>query len=386
MTRKRWVVVCVVVLVGAGLGWLGYSNHEGGKSPGHAQDARAIPVLTKKAVSRDVPVTLQGVGTVHAYQKVTVRPQVSGKLARVDFQEGQHVDKGDLLAKIDPVIYKARLDKARAQLDQDQAALANDRLTLQRNRKLVKNHFVSQEQLDQSRAKVRQDKALIQLDQAAIAEAKANLGYTSIKAPISGRTGLREVDAGNIVDTSDSLVRITQLQPISVRFTLPASKIHRISQAQAKDDLPVTVATQSGGQVLGHGRLRAIDNHVNQNTGTVQLKAVLSNTDRQLWPGQFVNVRLQVDVLKNATVVPLEAVRQGPKGAYVYRLGEDGKAEVQPVDVRQRSETRAVIEKGIQPGAVVITSGFSQLTDGASVKTESGAGSQRDKSSPRHGE
>jgi multidrug efflux system membrane fusion protein len=379
MKRITTVLACLVVAA-AVLVWLGLKP--GASQPNHrpGRGARAVPVLTAKAKSEDVPVRLEGVGTVQAWQTVTVRAQVSGQLLSVDFKEGQHVDKGDVLAKIDPRTYRAQLEQAKAQLAQDRAALANARTELKRNARLAKKNYVSKEKADQSRATVRQDEARIKNDKAAIDDARVTLGYTKITAPLSGRTGIRQVDAGNIVSPSDTggIVVITQLQPIAVVFTLPAADIQRVNAASAQHTLPVTVLDQNDEKVLNAGHLIVIGNQVDPGTGTIKLKAVMPNKKRQLWPGQFVNARLRVGTLENATVVPLAAVQQGPNGAFVYLLGAHNKAQMQPVQVRQQNQTRAVIAQGVHPGQTMITSGFARLTDGAKVSPDNGKDGKRE--------
>jgi multidrug efflux system membrane fusion protein len=372
MTRKRILIVAIMLLVLAGLVWFAWSAHGRNRRSGGAHGASGVPVLTAKAETKNVPVILNGVGTIQAYQTVTVKPQVGGKLLKLNFAEGQKVDKGDILAQIDPVIYKADLEQAKAKLAMDRASLTNDRLDLKRYAKLAKKNYVSKQKADQARATVRQDEARVASDKAAVDSAQATLGYTSVVAPISGRIGIRKVDAGNIVSPSDTdgIVVITQLQPISVVFTLPAADIAQVRAAAAKGLLPVRVLGAHGKQVLDTGRLEIINNQVDTTTGTIKLKAVLPNADQQLWPGQFVNVGLQVGTLDHATVVPIAAVQQGPNGAFVYGIGNDGKARMQAVTVTQQNETQAVIAQGVTPGQRVITAGFGQLSDGAKVKTD----------------
>lgn len=364
---KRILTGAVMLLVLAGLIWFGFFRHKTGG--GHALSHR-VPVLTQKATQHDVPVILHGVGTIQACQTVTVRPQVGGKLLKLNFKEGQQVKKGRILARIDPVIYQADLDQAKGQLAMDQASLANARQDLARYAKLAKTNYVSKQKADQARAEVRQDKARVQSDQASIDSARAKLGYTSVVAPITGRTGIRRVDAGNIVSTSDTdgIVVITQIQPITAVFTLPADDIARVRAANAGGPLPVQVLGAHSSKVLDTGRLAVINNQVDTDTGTIKLKARLPNADQKLWPGQFVNVRLQVGTLDNATVVPVAAVQQGPDGAFVYGIDSHGKARMHTVQVIQQNETRAVIAQGVAPGERVITAGFGQLSDGAPVK------------------
>lgn len=369
MTMKRILTGAVMLLVLAGLIWFGFFRHKTGGGQDHS---RRVPVVTKKATQQDVPVILHGVGTIQAYQTVTVKPQVGGKLLKLNFKEGQQVNKGQVLARIDPVIYQADLDQAKGQLAMDQASLANARQDLARYAKLAKTNYVSKQKADQARAQVRQDKARVQSDQASIDSAQAKLGYTSVVAPVTGRTGIRQVDVGNIVSTSDSdgIVAITQIQPITAVFTLPSDEIPQIRSANAKGPLQVQVLGAHSHRVLDTGQLEVINNQVDTKTGTIKLKARLPNEEQQLWPGQFVNVKLTTGTLDAATVVPVAAVQQGPNGAFVYRIDDHGKARMHTVQITQQNETRAVIAKGVKPGERVITAGFGQLSDGTSVQTD----------------
>ncbi|KEZ76318.1 efflux RND transporter periplasmic adaptor subunit [Salinisphaera hydrothermalis] len=370
MTRRRILTGLILLAAFAALIWFAMSAHhrKSGRRAGAGE--HAVPVLTAEAVTRDMPVILDGVGTVQAYQTVTVQPQVGGKLLSLNFKEGQKVKKGDVLAKIDPTTYKADLEQAKATLAKDRAALANARLDLKRYAKLATTNYVSKQQADQARATVRQDEAQVDSDKAAVDSAQATLGYTSVVAPITGRTGIRQVDEGNIVSASSTdIVVLTQLQPIAVVFTLPSEDVARIRAADAKGPLTVRVVGPDGNKVLDTGHLEVINNQVDTTTGTIKLKAVLPNANEQLWPGQFVNVRLQVGTLSNATVVPVAAVQQGPNGAFVYGI-DHGKATMRAITVAQQNETEAVIAKGVKPGETVITAGFGQLSDGAKVKVD----------------
>lgn len=365
MTIKRILTALVMLLIVAALIWFGFFR---GKSHNRAERSHSIPVLVQKAQTRDVPIVLHNVGTIRAYQTVTVKPQVDGKLLKLAFDEGQEVKKGDVLAKIDPVLYQTDLNQAQAQLVMDRATLANAKQDFERFRKLAKTNYVSQQKLDQARAAVREGKARVQSDQAAITSAKTRLGYTDVVAPISGRTGIRKVDAGNILDTGDAIVVITQLQPISVLFTLPATNLGQVRAALDRGRVTLDVAGAHSNTVLDSGSLDVINNQVDTDTGTVKLKGDLPNKDEQLWPGQFVNVGLHVGTLKNATVIPLAALQQGPKGAFVYGIDDDSKAVMKPVDVARQNEHWVVVKKGVKPGDTVITAGFGQLSDGTKVR------------------
>jgi multidrug efflux system membrane fusion protein len=326
-----------------------------------------VPVLATPARIADVPVYLDSVGTIKALNTVTVRPQVDGKIVKILFKEGEEVKRGDVLAEIDPATYQALYDQAVAKKAQDEALLANARIDLARYSRLAE--AATRQQADTQRAVVAQLEAQVQADQAAIDNAKAVLGYTKITAPIDGRTGIRLVDEGNIVRASDAtgLVVITQVRPISAIFSLPQQQLARVNQAFARGPLTVEALATDNRTVLNRGVLQVIDNQVDQTTGTVRLKAELPNADLQLWPGQFVNVRLHIETLQQVVVVPTAAVQRGPKGPFLYVARENDTAAVRPVVLGQQDEAQAVVTGGLQPSERVITTGFARLTDGAQI-------------------
>jgi multidrug efflux system membrane fusion protein len=329
-----------------------------------------VPVLVAPAARADVPVFLDAVGTIKALNTVTVRPQVDGKLLSVNFKEGDDIKKGDVLAKIDPVIYQAQLNQAIAKKAQDEAQLANSKIDLERYERLAATAAINKQQADTQRALVAQNTALVQADQAAIDNAQAMLGYTTITAPIDGRTGIRMVDEGNYVrsaDTNSSIVVITQLQPISVLFNLPQQDLAQVNTAFNKGPLNVEAQRSDNDAVIDRGALRVVDNQVDQTTGTVKLKAEFPNANLQLWPGQFVNIRLLVDTLKQVVVIPTGAVQRGPNGTFVYVVKDDDTVSVRPITVQKQDETQAVISKGLEAPERVVTTGFVRLTDGTKV-------------------
>jgi multidrug efflux system membrane fusion protein len=324
-------------------------------------------VTAAQARIADVPVWLEGVGTAKARNTVTVRPQVDGKILSIEFKEGQDVKRGDLLAKIDPVTYQAQLDQALAKKALDEAQLANARLDLVRYDKLSSN-VVSVKTVDTQRALVAQLEAQVKSDEAAIDNMRAILGYTDVVAPIDGRTGLRLVDVGNLVRASDAgLVVITEVRPISVLFTLPQQDLPQINKARAQRALDVEALETDTDAVLDRGSLEVIDNQVDQTTGTIRLKADFPNTDLQLWPGQFVNVRLLLKTLEDVVVVPTASVQRGPDGTFVYVIGEGSKVSVRAVKVTQQNDTESVIAEGLSASDRVVTAGFVRLKDGAEV-------------------
>jgi multidrug efflux system membrane fusion protein len=325
-------------------------------------------VLTAPARYADVPVTLVAVGTAQALQTVMVRPQVGGRLLELSFREGQEVKKGDVLARIDPTIYQAQYEQALAKRAQSEAQLANARLDLGRSNTLVASNYVSKQQADTQRAAVAQLEAQVKSDQAAIDNSKAYLDYTTILAPIDGRTGIRLVDQGNVVSGSDiGLVMIAQIRPITVLFNLAQQNLRAVNAAAAAGPVAVEALDGDNRTVLDRGRLEVVDNQVDQTTGTVKLKAVFPNDDQQLWPGQFVNVRLTLDTIRNAVVVPSGAVQRGPNGPFVYGVADD-KAVLKNVEVGRQDETSSVITSGLMPPERVITTGFARLTNGDPVR------------------
>src|SRR5713101_3138595 len=328
-----------------------------------------VPVLAAEARIADVPVYLDGIGTTRALNMVTIHSQVDGTLVSVNFREGQDVKTGDVLARIDSTTYQAQLDQAIAKKQLDEAQLANVRLDLERYTNLVKTNAVTRQQVDTTRALVAQVEAQVRLDQGAIDNARALLDYCTITAPIDGRVGIRLVDQGNLVHASDptGIVVLTQIRPIAVLFILPQQQLPQVNKAFAAGALPTEVTESDRKRVLDRGRLQVINNQVDQTTGTVQLKAEFPNSDLQLWPGQFVNVRLLIDTLRQVVVVPTAAVQHGPNGTFVYRVKPDNTVTVRPVAVKQQDENQAVIASGLELSDRVVTTGFAQLAEGRLV-------------------
>jgi multidrug efflux system membrane fusion protein len=368
--RRRTVSITITLLILGGLGYIGWTAMQQKQAArGGARPDLPVPVLAATPRIQEVPVYLDGVGSVRALNNVVVRAQVDGKLIAVNFVEGQDVKKGDVLGEIDPVLYKAQLDQAIAKKAQDEALLANQRIDLVRYQQLAASNAGSKQQADTQRATVAQTEALVNSDQAAIDNAQAMLGYTKIIAPLSGRAGLRQVDQGNIIHASDltGLVIITQLQPIAVQFSLPQQQIVRVNAASGKGALAVDVFGNDGVTVVDNGMLKGIDNQVDPTTGTLKLKAEFPNANFQLWPGQFVNVRLKVETLSKAVVVPTSAVQRGPAGSFSYVIGDGDIVTAKPIVVTQQNETEAVIASGLSASDRVVTTGFANLSDGAKV-------------------
>ena len=329
-----------------------------------------IPVLIARAQKADVPVYVEGVGTGQALNSVLIRSQVDGVLNKLAFTEGQDVKAGDLIAKIDPRLYQATLDQNVAKKALDEATLLNARRDLDRYKLLAQTKAGTQQQADTQVAIVAQDVAQVAIDQALIDSAKTTLSYTDVTSPIAGRTGIRNVDVGNLIHATDTtgIVTVSQIQPISVVFNVPQQELPRINKASLLNSLDVQAVDANGVSVVDHGALAVVNNTIDATTGTVKLKANFDNPQLQLWPGIFVNVRLLVETLHNAIVVPVGALQHGPKGAFVFSVA-DGKAAMRTITVSQQDDTQAVISAGLSAGDVVITSGFQKLTDGAAVKT-----------------
>lgn len=378
------IVVLVLALAGGGVWWYRQQHPAAapeGKGPPGSGGGRPpqppVPVVTTKVLQKDVPIYLDGLGTVMAYNSVTVRVRVDGQLQKVAFTEGQDVKAGDLLAQIDPDPFLTQVAQAEARKTQDEAQLTNARIQLKRNADLLALKIVSQQDYDTQKALVDQFEATVKADQAAIDSAKVQLNYTKILAPISGRTGLRQVDQGNIVRANDAngLVVIAQLRPISVSFTLPEQTLNDIQQQMARGELPVLAVARDDTSVLDEGKLAVIDNQIDTTTGTIRLKATFPNADLRLWPGQFVNARLLLTTRTNGIVVPATVVQRGPDGTYAFVVNtEDSTVKVRPVKVGQMASGQALIESGLQPGETVVVDGQHKLQPGAKILTGPPAG------------
>jgi len=340
-----------------------------GRGRRQADRVEDVPVLTASVTRRDAPVTIDAVGAVQSLANVVVRPQVEGRLMEIRFRDGQDVTKGDVLAIIDPRTYQATYDQAVAKKGQDTAQLANARLDLERSEKLAAANFGSRQQLDTQRAAVAQLEALLKVDDAIIENARITLDHATITAPISGRTGLRAIDAGNLVRAADfGLVTITQMQPIGALFSLPQQNLGAVNAALARGTLKAVALDADNATVIETGEVETIDNQVDPATGTVRIRANFPNAQKLLWPGQFINVRIEVDVDRQALTVPTAAVQRGPNGAFVYALRDDMTVAMTPVVVARQDDKIAILRSGVDAGARIVTSGFMLLKDGAKVK------------------
>ena len=365
---QRWIVVCVLVLTGVALTTWMLTRDRRAAAP--ATTPAAVPVMLQTVQQRDVPQYARGIGSVQSLQSVTLRPQVEGVLAEVHFDEGQLVSKGQLLARIDDREYRAALLQAQAQQASAESQLRAAELDLQRFTSLAGEMSIPRQTVELQAALVEQRRAAVQAAEAAVATAQVRLSYTRIVSPVAGRVGLRRVDEGNLVRTSDAdgLVTVTQINPISVLFTLPQDRLGDIG-AQRRDgaEPPVTVSERDGGATLATGRLTTIDNQIDAATGTIQLRAEFANADGRLWPGQLVSAQLLVGTRRAALTVPARSVRQGLNGAYVFRV-RDAVADVVPVRVAWQDDDLAVIDQGLEAGDRIVVDGYSRLRAGTPVK------------------
>jgi multidrug efflux system membrane fusion protein len=368
-----WVLLISAVAVAGYFGWQKYYGPEAAAKAENAQKSAArrppVPVTIAPVEKADFPVYLTGLGTVQGFNTVQVRTRVDGQIDKIAFQEGQLVNQGDLLVEVDPRPFQATLDQAKAKKAQDEANLANANLDLQRFTKL--GEFATRQQTDTQRSTVAQLTAQIAADDAAISNAQTQLDYTQVKAPISGVAGLRQVDIGNIVNaaTQTGVVTIAQIEPIAVIFTAPEDQLPYINEAQAASPLKVIAITTDGKKPLAEGKLAVINNQVDTTSGTIRLKAVFDNKNHALWPGQSVSTRLLVKTLKDATVVPDDAVQHSTDGLYAYTVSQDNKAELRKVKVSQSIDGRSVVDQGLTAGERVITGGQFKVQPGSLVTT-----------------
>jgi len=363
-------LLALIVLAGAGYGgWRWYGHKD---PPAQASAPSAVPVEAVAAAVMDIPIVLMGLGSVQAFNTVTVSSRVDGQIQQIAFQEGQMVKEGDLLAQIDPRPFQAALDQAKAKKIQDEAQLASAQADLGRTNQLAARDFASKQQLDTQQASVGGLTAQIAADQAAIDNAQTQLGYTTIRSPLSGRAGFRLVDQGNIVRASDTggIVQIAQLEPVSVVFTSPESEVPGINRAMAAGAPKVTALSSNGKEVLAEGTLTLVNNQVDSASGTIRLKAVFDNKDHALWPGQSVETRLHVSTLSGVVAVPDTAVQRGPQGLFAYVVKPDSTVEVRPLKVGPITGGHAVVENGIEAGETVVTAGHYRLKPGQKVEVK----------------
>jgi len=389
-TKTRWWLWILVLAVMALGIWYFRSSRAASQAansaaPGAASKGKggtgggsfAVPVIVAPAQRGDLPVYFNGLGTVTAFNTVTVRSRVDGQLISVAFKEGQFVHEGDILAQIDARPFQVQLEQALGQLAKDQAQRRDAEANLERFKLLFKEGVIPQQQLDTQAALVGQFDGAIASDQAQINNAKLQLTYSHITAPISGRIGLRLVDAGNIVHASDTngLLVITQLQPISVIFSLPQDQLPQVmAKLRSGTQLPVEAYDRDDTAKIAAGKLQTIDNQIDVTTGTYKLKSIFSNEDNSLFPNQFVNVHLLVDTKRNLTVVPAAAIQRGPQGTYVYAAGSDNTAKIRVVTISQTSGNSVGLSAGLNPGDVVVIDGQDKLQDGTKINPSAASG------------
>ena len=376
MTKSRTIRWILPIAALAAFGYFGWQRFHGPDAATKAENAQksaaatrtaAVPVTIAPVEKADFPVYLTGLGTVQGFNTVVVRTRVDGQIDKIAFKEGQLVRQGDLLAQIDPRPYQATLDQAKAKKAQDEANLANANLDLQRYTKL--GEFATRQQTDTQRSTVGQLTAQLAADDAAIFNAQTQVDYTTVKAPISGVAGLRQVDVGNIVNasTQTGIVTIAQIEPIAVIFTAPEDQLPFINEAQSTEPLKVIALTTDGKKTLSEGVLSVVNNQVDTTSGTIRLKAVFDNKNHALWPGQSVSTRLLVTTLKDATVVPDDAVQYGVDGLYAFAVNQDNKAELRKITVSKSIDGRSVIDQGLTPGQRVIVAGQYRVQPGSTV-------------------
>ena len=370
--RPRIVLACAGVLVLAALVWMLAPGGSGSRAADR-DGAAAVPVDAALVARADIPVYAEGLGTVQAFYTVKVTARVDGQLERVAFTEGQSLRKGALLAQIDPRPYQAALDQARANRAKDAAMLANARQDLTRYEMLAPQELASKQQVDTQHALVAQLTAQVQSDEAAVENAETQLSYTSITSPISGRSGIRLVDPGNIVRAADTtgIVVMTQVQPIAVMFTLPEDAITALTAALSNGTVQVVALSRDGHTELDRGTVALLDNQIDQTTGTIRVKATFPNANERLWPGQFVSARVLLRIEKQALTIPATALQRGPNGLFTYLVQADSTVAVRPITVLNESEEHVIVTNGLASGDRVVISNQYRLQPGVRVRISS---------------
>jgi membrane fusion protein, multidrug efflux system len=372
MRLNRSVILGGLLFIAAAVGAIAFKQGWPSKTAAEAEAAPPVaPVVAGMVVQHDVPIYLDGVGTVIAYNTDVVRAQIQGQITSINFTEGQQVHAGDLLAQIDPRPYRAQIEQFTANRDRDQAQLANAQANLNRYTPLEQKGFATSQLLDTQKAQVSQLEAAVKADEALIDAANVQLSYTRLTSPIDGVVGIRQIDVGNIISpsTANGLVVVTQLQPISLIFTLPETDLPRIQAQQEKTKAPLTVLaySQDNKMQLDQGVLGLVNNEILQTTGSIQLKANFPNTARRLWPGELVNARLLLDTRPNGLTVPASVVQQGPQGSYAYVINADNSVAIRPVKVAQISDGQALIDSGLAANEQVVVDGQYKLQPGTHV-------------------
>jgi multidrug efflux system membrane fusion protein len=371
--KSRWAILGILLVIAvAGYLFIDQAGRDKARAAAANAPSPGIPVTIGIAEQRDVPVYVRGIGTVQAYKMVTVKSRVDGQIVKVSFEEGQEVKAGDPLFQIDPRPFQATLDQATANKQRDQAQLAGAQADLDRFSKLVGQGFQSRQSVDQQTATVDALKGSIAADAAAIETARLNLDYANIRSPITGRTGSRLVDLGNLIQVGQNtaLVTVTQIKPIYVNFTVPQDQTDKIRTNQTKGPLTVVAYASDDKTELSRGTVTLIENQIDTTTGTLKLKGTFENTDERLWPGEFVNARLILSTRKGAVTVPQRTVMQGATDSYVYVVKPDNTVERRTVQVAMSQDGVAVIETGLALGEKVVVDGQYRLTNGARIKVD----------------
>ena len=377
--RPALVSVGILLAVGGGLGLATDEYLNVAAKPAEAAVAPpSVPVVAGITKSGDVPIYLRGVGTVIAYNNVIVRSQITGQLVKIAFRQGQTVKKGDLLAVIDPRPYQAQLDQAIANRDRDQAQVINAQANLNRYVPLQRKGFATPQLVDTQKAQLGQLQAMVKSDEAVIEEARTNLSYTELTSPINGVTGIRQIDEGNIIHPTDvnGLVDVTQIQPISLIFTLPQTEFVEIQQEMAKGSLPVLAYSQDNKTKLDEGKLELVDNQIVQTTGTIRLRATFPNAKRLLWPGELINARLLLETRPNGLTIAASAIQQGQNGSFVWVIGRNETVQTRSVTVAQISDGQALIDSGLKSDEKIVVAGQYRLQAGALVHELHGKAAQ----------
>jgi len=374
MRSRPWGLLVVAVAIAGLCAWLAFGH----RSRPITTPPQSVAVSAATVRRADVPLVIEAIGAAQAWQSEVIRPQVSGRLLRVAVREGTQVNVGDLVAQIDPAPFRAALMQAQGTLEHDEAQLALAQVDLKRYQLLLSQNSIASQQIDTQQALVKELQGTVLTDHGAVAAAQVNLGYCTIDSPVSGRVGIRLVDPGNLVAPTDTtgIITINQLEPIAVEFSVPEGDFQRLRQASDMFSRPLLTQaySQDTGSLLGSGELRIVDNHVDPGTGTVELKARFPNTEGRLWPGQFLNVRLRLNVLHDALTIPNAAVNHGPDDVYVYLIGPDSHVSVRPVKVALVQDATAVIDSGLDVGDEVVTDGQMSLKPGSLVKVRSAVG------------
>jgi multidrug efflux system membrane fusion protein len=391
-SRKFLLMLAALAAAGLTAGAVAWHGRAARAAPevGQTQPGQqgAVPVFAGEAKAQDVPIILRGIGSVQAYNSVSIKSRVDGNITQTAYKEGQDVKAGQLLVQLDPRPFQAALDQAFGTQEKDQANLANAQLNLARDAAIVGNNLaISRQQYDTDKATVAAGQATVDADKAAVEAARVNLDYAAIRSPIDGRTGQRQVDIGNLVQASaaTTLVVVTQMKPIYVTFSVAGTDLTRIRENMARHPLKVAAFDASDQKQVADGQLTLVDNQVNATTGMVTLKATFPNNDEALWPGAFVNAHLILDTVQNGVTVPSAAVQMGPQGAFVYLIKDDSTVDTRAVEVTQIEAGSALIGKGLKAGDKIVVSGQSRLYPGSQVAVQEGAPGQMNASQPEIG-